>query len=139
MIIMSDDFKARLKNYVKDGGRILLTARSAWKDCDNNLVFGKQLPVDLQDLTGCIIEEHECLLDDQYSSCSYNGISGKGYVFEELLKLEGGRKLVAWQDNPFGDYAAAVVNTYGKGRSYYLGSSFDEETLSLLFDEILKD
>ena len=139
MIIMSDDFKARLKDYVKDGGRILLTARSAWKDSDNNLVFGKRLPVDLEDLTGCIIEEHECLLDDQFSSCSCNGISGKGFVFEEMLKLDGGRELVRWQDNPFGDYAAAVVNAYGKGRSYYLGSSFDEETLSLLFDEILKD
>ncbi len=44
-----------------------------------------------------------------------------------------------WLDNPFGDYAAAVVNGYGKGRSYYLGSSFDEGTLSLLFDEILRD
>ena len=139
MIIMSDDFKVRLKEYVKNGGKVLLTARNAWKDIDNNLVFGKRLPVDLEDLTGCIIEEHECLLDDQFSICSYNGIPGKGYVFEEMLKLAGGRELVSWKDNPFGDFAAAVVNTYGKGRSYYLGSSFDEDILSMLFDEILKD
>ena len=139
MVIMSDEFKKRLKDYVREGGKVLLTPRSAWKDSDNNLVFGKRLPVDLEDLTGCIIEEHECLLDDQHSSCCLNGIYGKGYVFEEMLKLTGGKALVEWQDNPFGDYAAAVVNTYGKGRSYYLGSSFDEEILSLLFDEILKD
>ena len=30
----------------KNGGKVLLTARNAWKDIDNNLVFGKRLPVD---------------------------------------------------------------------------------------------
>ncbi|MBR3252242.1 MAG: beta-galactosidase trimerization domain-containing protein, partial [Erysipelotrichaceae bacterium] len=41
-------------------------------------------------------------------------------------------------DNPFGDYAAVVKNNYGSGRSYYMGTSLDEESLSRLFDEILK-
>ncbi len=138
MIIMSDDFKKRLKDYVASGGKVLLTPRTAWKDTDNNLVFGKRLPVDLEDLTGCVIEEHESLLDDQYSPCVYKDLEGEGYVFEELLSLRGGEELISWKDNPFGEYAAAVKNLYGKGVSYYLGSSFDEKILSKLFDEILE-
>ena len=85
-----------------------------------------------------MIEEHESLLDDQYSSCFYEGKEYKGYVFEELLNLCGGKSLVSWKDNPFGDYAAAVENDYGQGICYYLGSSFEEELLDKLFDEILK-
>ena len=60
-----------------------------------------------------------------------------GYVFEELLKLKGAKELVSWNDNPFGDYSAAAVNDYGSGKCYYLGSSFDEEILTKLFDLIL--
>ena len=115
-----------------------MTPRTAWKDKDNNLVFGKRLPVDLDDLSGCVIEEHESLLNGQSSDCVYGQLEGKGYVFEEMLKTTSGRCLISWKDNPFGDYAAAVVNDYGKGRSYYLGSSFDEKILDRLFTEILK-
>lgn len=133
MIIMSDEFKTRLKAYVRNGGTVVMTPRTGWKDTDNNLVFGKRLPVDLDDLTGCVIEEHESLLKGQSSLCD----RGRGYVFEEMLKLTTAEAAVNWKDNPFGDYAAAALNRYGKGRCFYLGSSFDEELLTQLFDLIL--
>ena len=137
MIIMKDDFKVRLKEFVNKGGKVVFTARSAWKDEDNNLVFGKRFPVDLTDLCGCMIEEHETLLDGQSSTCEYNGINGVGEVFEELLTLTTGEELIRWTNNKFGEYAACVKNKYGEGISYYLGSSFNDEILTKLFDEIL--
>ena len=139
MIVMSDEFKKKLKDYVSEGGKVLMTPRTAWKDTDNNLVFGKRMPVDLSDLTGCVIEEHESLLDDQYSLCEFEGVEGKGYVFEELLKVTQGKQILSWKNNPFGEYAAAVENEYGEGKCYYMGASFDEDTLSRLFEKILND
>ncbi|MBR5341923.1 MAG: beta-galactosidase [Erysipelotrichaceae bacterium] len=139
MIIMPDEFKDRLKRYVSKGGKVLMTPRTAWKDTDNNLVFKKRLPVDLIDLCGAAIDEHESLLDGQSSPCVFNGREGQGYVFEELLSLQGGKELISWKENPFGDYAAAVVNEYGEGKCYYMGTSFDEDTLNELFEEILKN
>ena len=138
MIIMPDEFKKRLKEYVANGGTAVLTARTGWKDTDNNLVFGKRLPVDLDDLTGCVIEEQETLLSGQYSPCVYGSTEGEGRIFAEMLKVTDGKDVIRWKDNPFGDYAAAVCKSYGKGRCYYLGSSFDERILTKLFDEILK-
>lgn len=134
MIVMKDSFKIRLKDYVSSGGRVVMTPRTAWKDEDNNLVFGKRLPVDLTDLTGCVIEEHESLLTGQSSPCDM----GTGYVFEEMLTVTDGEILSKWQGNAFGDYAAAVVNRYGQGECYYLGSSFDEDMLTRIFDRILR-
>ena len=106
---------------------------SLWKDEDNNLVFGKRLPVDLTDLTGCMIEEHESLLTGQCSRCSL----GTGYVFEEMLSPTTAEVIAKWVDNPFGDYAAVTLNRCGKGECYYLGSSFDDEMMDKLFDRIL--
>ena len=138
MIIMSDAFKKKLKDYVANGGIAILTARSAWKDTDNNLIFGKRLPVDLEDLCGCMIEEHESLLEGQKTVCRYGENIGFGSVFEESLKLTTAKELISYKDNAYGDYAAACVQEYGKGRCYYLGSSFDETILNLLFDDVLK-
>ena len=133
MIIMSDGFKERLREYIANGGVVLLTPRTAWKDIDNNLVFGKRLPVDLEDLTGCVIEEHETLLTGQYCMCN----EGKGYVFAEHLKLTTGKEILKWTNNPFGDYSAATSNDYGKGKCFYLGSSFEDDVLTSLFNHII--
>lgn len=133
MIIMSDEFKTKLKDYVRKGGKAVMTPRTAWKDEDNNLVFGERLPVGLTDLTGCMIEEHESLLTGQSGSCG----KGTGYVFAEMLKLTTAESLADWQDNPFGNYTAAAVNRYGLGECYYLGSSFDEKFLTEIFDRVL--
>lgn len=138
MIIMSDEFKIKLKEYVSKGGTVILTPRSAWKDSDNNLILNKRLPVDLDNLTGCVIEEHESLLTGQSSDCEYEGIRSKGYVFAEMLKNTKAKTLIEWTDNPFGEYAAATVNDYGDGKCYYLGSSFDENILKEIFDLILE-
>ena len=133
MIVMGDEFKEKLRSYVENGGKVLMTPRTAWKDEDNNLVFGKRLPVDLTDLTGCMIEEHESLLTGQSARCDL----GTGYVFAEMLAPTTAEVIARWVNNPFGDYAAATVNRYGKGECYYLGSSFDEVMLDILFDRIL--
>ena len=134
MIIMSDEFKARLKEYVSKGGKVIMTPRTGWKDTDNNLVLGKRLPVDLSDLTGCVIEEHETLLSGQSSMTD----KGEGYIFEELLKETVGQRVISWQNNPFGEYGAAVINKYGEGYCLYLGTSFNEVALSELFELILR-
>lgn len=134
MIVMDDEFKFRLKEYVKTGGKVVMTARTAWKDKDNNLVFGKRLPVDLTDLTGCMIEEHESLLTGQSARTD----KGEGHVFEEMLKVTSAEEIAKWVDNPFGEYSAITVNEYGEGKCYYLGSSFEEKTLTEIFDLILE-
>jgi len=138
MIVMDDGFKERLKKYAKEGGTVVMTARTAWKDLDNNLVFNERMPVGLTDLTGSMVEEHESLLSGQTSSCVSGDLEGYGTIFEELLTVTDAEVLAKWKDNPFGEYAAATVNHYGKGRCFYFGSSFDEKLLDRLFDEILK-
>lgn len=138
MIVMDNEFRNRLKEYVRKGGTVVMSARTSWKDKDNNLIFGERLPAGLTDLTGSMIEEHETLLSGQSSPCVYSDKEGRGYVFEELLTLNGAEELISWKDNPYGKYSAATVNNYGKGKCYYLGSSFDEDILTQLFDEILQ-
>lgn len=139
MVVMGEDFKARLKDYVKAGGTVVLTFRAAWKDADNNFIFGQRLPAGLTDLVGAEVEEHESLLTGQTRPviAPDGGTTGEGRVFCEMLTPTTAKTLLAWSTCAFGDYAAATENTYGTGRCFYLGGSFDGETLDKLFDRAL--
>ena len=137
MIVMSDAFKQKLKKAVADGASAIVTFRSAWKDLDNNLPFRKRLPYDLDDLTGCVIEEHEALLNGQFLHVDYQGKEGLCYVFEECLTLrKGATAVVRYKDSQFGDYPAVTFNRFEKGCCYYFGTSLEENLLSMVFDEI---
>jgi len=137
MIVMKPDFKERLKQYAAEGATIIMTFRTAWKDEDNNLEFGKRLPADLSDLTGCVIEEHEALLTGQSAKVRYKDTHGKGEVFEECLTLKGATPLLMYEDSSFGEYPAATVHTYGKGKCVYLGTSLEAPLLDKVISDLL--
>lgn len=139
MVVMGEDFKERLKVYVETGGTAVLTFRTAWKDKDNNFLFGQRLPAGLTDLVGAELEEHESLLQGQTRRVTTpdGAATGEGRVFCEMLAPTTAKTLLTWSPCAFGDYAAATENDYGAGRCFYLGGSFDEDLLSRLFAELL--
>lgn len=138
MTVMGESFKRRLKSYVSHGGTAVLTFRSAWKDKDDNFIFGDRLPSGLTALAGVVIEEHETLLTGQ-SRCvvTPNGDAGIGSVFCEMLSITTADTLLSWSPCDFGNYAAATRNSYGTGTCYYLGSSFDEALTTQIFDDVI--
>lgn len=139
MVAMGEDFKERLKGYVETGGTAVLTFRTAWKDRDNNFFFGQRLPAGLTGLVGAELEEHESLLTGQTRPVTApgGGTAGEGRVFCEMLAPTTARTLLTWSPCAFGNYAAATENDYGAGRCFYLGGSFDGETLEGLFERVL--
>lgn len=137
MIIMDDEFKLKLKEFVSNGGKLIVTPRTAWKDKDNNLIFNKRIPVDLDDVTGAVLEEHESLNNHGTYEVSYKGKEGTGSVFVEMHTLVTAKPIVMYKNNPFGEYAAAFINNYKKGKCITLATTLDDDTLTRLFDEIL--
>ncbi len=137
MIVMDDAFRNKLKDYAAQGGKVVLTARSSWKDTDNNLVFGERLPVGLNDLAGASLREQESLLADQYRLVQdEQGAIYKGYVFADMLQCSSAKPLMTYYENPFGPYAAMTVNQYDSGLCYYLATSLEEKGLDRAFDLI---
>ncbi|MGB4627575.1 MAG: beta-galactosidase trimerization domain-containing protein, partial [Erysipelotrichaceae bacterium] len=137
MIMMKDSFVKRLKEYVKNGGKVVLTARTSWKDQDNNYVLDEDLPLNLTDLAGVIVDEQESLLADTYRNCiDLDNKIYKSYIFKDMLLPISAESLVKWYDCPFGNYSAITVNNYGQGKCYYLAGSFEEELVEKVFDAI---
>ncbi len=61
MMVAKPDFQARAEAFVKGGGTLALTWRTAVKDENNNLPFGEPVPAGYQELTGVTVMETESL------------------------------------------------------------------------------
>lgn len=137
MAVTDPEFAARLKDYVAAGGTALVTFRTAVKDRNNNLVFGKSLPVDLNDLLGLYVEETESVqeLDSIPIAGEYG--TGRAGVFRDMIVPEGAQVLWRYDDEFYRRYAAITRCDYGCGAAYYLGTVPDPSVLDTLFDEVM--
>lgn len=137
MAVTDPEFAARLKAFVAAGGTALVTFRTAVKDRNNNLVFGKSLPVDLNDLLGLYVEETESVqeLDSIPIAGEYG--TGRAGVFRDMIVPEGAQVLWRYDDEFYRRYAAITRCNYGRGAAYYLGTVPDPSVLDTLFDEVM--
>lgn len=131
MIITDEQFLTRLKEYVRGGGCAVVTYRTAVKDRDNNLTFGKVLPVDCDDLLGMYIDGTESVQEyDCIPIVSKYGKSASAGIFRDMIVPTEAEKLYSYDDDFYRDYAAVTLNNYGDGRAYYIGTTPDESVLN---------
>ncbi|MDE7418305.1 MAG: beta-galactosidase [Lachnospiraceae bacterium] len=134
MIIMDDAMIGKLRDYAMNGGKLVMTYRTAVKDRDNNLTLGKMVPVGLNDLVGVCVDETESLQDlDAFpitGSGACAGQTGHGGIFRDMLVVQDAEVLYRYGDEFYTDYAAVTRKVQGNGSVYYIGCSPDEDTLA---------
>ena len=138
MIVTDPGFTDRLKAYVAGGGVAVVTYRTAVKDRDNNLVFGKTIPVDLCDLLGLFVEETESV--QEYHCIPLAGETGSGTagIFRDMVVPQGAQTLWRYDDPFYRRYAAITRNSWGKGTVYYVGTTPDQAILDRVIGQAME-
>ena len=139
LIVTDPHFAARLKAYVDGGGVAVVTYRTAVKDRDNNLVFGKTIPVDLGDLLGLYVEETESV--QEYDCIPLVGEKGSGTagIFRDMVVPQGAQVLWRYDDPFYRSYAAITRNAYGQGAAYYLGTTPNQAILDQVLCQAMEE
>jgi beta-galactosidase len=134
MIIVKDEFQARVESYIKNGGKLVMTYRNAVKNRDNNLVLSELLPVYYNQLTGVYVDETESLQDLEAFPLKGQGLcegrTGTGGIFRDMLVNVDAEVLYQYDDYFYKDYAAVTRKLHGDGAVYYIGCTPDEKTLN---------
>lgn len=131
MTVTDRAFLDRLRRFVAEGGVAVATYRTAVKDRNNNLVFGKVLPVDCDDLFGLQIEESESVQAyDCIPLVAPEGRRGRGGIFREMAAPTTAEVLWRYDDFFYRQYAAITCNRWGKGSAYYFATEPEEEILT---------
>lgn len=144
LIITKPDFRAKVEEFVANGGTVVMTYRSAIKDADNNVPFGKTAPVDYIGMTGVTITETESLQDlnafPLVGQGAFEGAEGFGGIFRDMLVAqEGAEVLYHYGDTFYSQYAAVTRKANGKGMCYYIGCGVDEKTNAKILETIMTE
>ena len=140
LIVQTQSSVNVIKEYVHQGGHLVLTVRCGMKDEYNSLLPQRQ-PGAFTDIAGVEVEEFYALEEPVPVKGSW--FSGQSSLWAERLVVTGGKsaRVIArygtsngWLD----DQIAISVNSYGRGLVYYVGAYLDELAQRELLGRFLK-
>lgn len=142
MIIWKEEFVAKIKEFVNNGGKVVFTYRNAIKDIDNNLTLNEMLPVRYTDLTGVYIEETESL--QEYDELSlkgigeFEGVEGRAGIFRDMLVPTTAQTLMKYDDKFYNEFSAVTKNKVGAGEVYYIGCGLEDKLMTKVMEKVLE-
>lgn len=143
MIVYKKDVQDKIIEFVKNGGTVIFTFRTAIKDYYNNLTLNQFNPTFYTELIGGFVEEVESLQEGQsvkiVGQDKFTGNCGFGEVFRDMIKTTTAKTLFKYEDEFFKDLSAITVNNYGSGKAYYIGTGVDNCTMDTIVTNILED
>ena len=137
--MFDEGFIEKLEEYVRNGGILVLGYRAGIKE-KNHWMLPKRTPGVFQKMAGLTVEKFEAIGNAKIK-VKFRIFGGKCGKFCELLEPTTA-KPIAWYNDSSKFYKgtpAATVNSYYKGKVYYLGTSFEPASLILLFRRILSE
>lgn len=143
LFVLTPDRAEQLKQYVKNGGTLIMTFRSAVKD-ETGLIFDEPLPGLMQDVFGMKVKEYHSPSADEDNSIwgvmgAMKGISSEAGVWLDLLELNGA-KAVAKHDGGFIPGEVAISrNEFGQGKAYYIGTHPSQDFTDSLINMIAEE
>lgn len=142
MTVAKPEFQQRVREFAQRGGTVVLTYRDFVKDPDNNLVLGKQLPLDFDDFAGVCVAETESLQEGQEFPLAGRGelagIQGQGGIFRDMLVPQGADVLMQYGDAFYQEFAAVTRKAQQEGFVYYLGCGLEEPVLEQVLEQIAR-
>ena len=143
MIVFKPEVQKRIKEFVKNGGKVVFSFRTAVKDYYNNLTLGELNPSFYNELIGGFVEEVESLQEGQDVKVKgrdeFTGIEGSGTVFRDMLKTTTAESLFMYDDEFFNELSAITLNKYGDGEVYYIGTGVDDNIMNIIAKKVLSE
>jgi beta-galactosidase len=146
LAVMDDKTADKIREYVKNGGTVIMTSNSAIVD-ENGQVFSSTLPGKLSDVFGIRIgsyEETEVL--NEVSSKLYKGKKLDFTYKDKVVTTESARfdiiepkgaSVIGKITSLDKEYPIMTSFNYGKGRAIYVGLPADEGMLGPIVDELI--
>ena len=138
LMMVNEEIQANLQTYVENGGCLLIGARSGFKTWANATI-DTPWPGLLTDLAGVLVDEFEVLPDKYSNAITYKEKPYEVKVWLDLLETTSAEALAVYRDKFYAGRTAISKNNYGSGRVYYVGVMGNDELVSDLLLDIVKE
>ncbi|MEC2303955.1 MULTISPECIES: beta-galactosidase [Heyndrickxia] len=131
-------FADKVKAYVENGGYFATNFFSGIAD-ENDRVYLGGYPGAYRDILGIYVEEFAPMKKGAVHQIRTGYGDAAIRVWEEKIHLKGAEALAWFKDGYLAGSPAVTAHHCGKGKAYYIGTQPDEQYLSSLLKEILKE
>ncbi|MEX0325186.1 MAG: beta-galactosidase [Puniceicoccaceae bacterium] len=127
LYMIKPGFRESIERFVKDGGTFITTFFSGVAN-EYDEVFAEGYPGPLSDLMGLKVEEFEAMKPYTRNSLvmkdNLPGMSGEfeSSLWCDILQLNGATTLAEYGSDYFKGTPALTVNSFGKGKAYYVAT-----------------
>lgn len=137
---VSDTLVNHLKDYVKAGGHLISTFKTAFADPVLK-IYADDQPHGLTDVFGMTYDQFTNPVNVGLKDCifrsSTEAVNDTVRYWMELLTPIAAKTLATYDHPHWGSYAAVTENPYGAGTAVYLGCYFDQALLKELLTYIV--
>ena len=136
LFMFRDDFGAKLRAYVENGGTLLTTYHSGIVDGDN-LAYLNGVPHDLTDVLGMRQAELDAIYPADEQSLVM--LDGRTFRVTELCAVPehlGAETLASYGHDFYAGVPCLTRNAFGKGTAYYLAAKVEQAGLDAIYREI---
>ena len=138
LFMLKSGVKDKIEKFVENGGTFITTFATGVVD-EYGLSFFDEECYPLRKVLGVKTEETDSLYDGQYNFAKTAWGKYKCEKYCELAYLEGAKVLGEYTEDFYMGMPAVTVNTYGKGKAYYIACDLEIKGLMDLYKEWLGD
>lgn len=132
--IIEDSELDEIERYVENGGTLVLTFRSGTRNEYNN-IRPTAVPSAFAKLAGIEVTEFDALRRD----VAVEGkISGRAAIWCDVIEPKTAEVVSRYGSEYYKGQTAITVNSYGKGKVYYVGCDLDDNAMKSLAELISK-
>jgi len=139
LYITSDNMIEKLEQFVKNGGTLLCTYMLGMANENDRCHLGGFPGGKLKDVFGIWNEEIDTLYPNEKNSVTFNGVTYDAVDYCEIVHARGAEVLATYNEDFYKGMPAITVNSYGKGKAYYIAfrdnGDLTDKVTELLLDE----
>ena len=139
LYMMSEETAQKIEEYVRNGGNAVMTYISGYVNETDLCYLGGFPANNLKKVFGIWNEEIESMFDGVYAEVlSTDGKSYKAKDYCELIHTDGAEVIARYNSDFFSGMPCATVNSFGKGRAYYIAFRDTGEFLDDFYETLIK-
>lgn len=143
LYMLKDGTINRIESYVKNGGRFVATYLTGIVDKDDLCYLGGFPAENLKDVFGLWCEETDSLPEGFTTTVSFDGKEYKAINNCDILHADTADILGRYESDFYAGTPAVTVNSYGKGKAYYVAftdnGDFSRDFVNSFAKDILSD
>ncbi|MDR1655818.1 MAG: beta-galactosidase [Treponema sp.] len=138
LYMLRDGVAEAVEAFVKKGGTFIATYSTGYAD-ENDLCFTGGFPGPLKEILGIWCEEIDSLYPQDRNSINWKNKNYEVYDFCELIHSRGAEVLASYGGDFYSGRPALTVNSYGKGKAWFIAARTGSDFLQDFYHDRAKD